>query len=525
MIAGLTIKIDDGTNVGYTSSNSLGEYLFYTNAGNFTITPQIPIAYFTTTPASVSFATAGSNIQTADFCIVPNAVHNDLEISIIAVSPARPGFNATYKIVYKNKGNTTLSGNVDLNFEDDKMDFLNATPATTTQALGLLTWAYSNLLPFESRSIDISLNVLLPPTNNNGDVLSFTSNITPLSGDETPLDNSFTMKQVLVGSMDPNDKVCMEGSRISITRVGDYVHYLVRFQNTGTYVAENVVVKDMLQNSLDWNTVELVKTSHPCIFRQTDGNKLEFIFEGINLPAQSVDEPGSHGYIAFKVKTIGSLQVGDQVSNDASIYFDFNLPVVTNAANSVISSEIIIPVSIEYFKGAIQSGRHLLNWKVNCTSLQVKFDIERSTNGRTYSNIANITASNTRCLQPFDLIDIDPAAGMNYYRIKMTDIDGKVSYSNTIALLNKESGFEIVNLLPNPVVGNSALLNITSAEKQLINIKVTDASGKIVQSGGQSIISGFTAVDMNFSKLVSGVYSINIYTSNGERRTTQFIKQ
>ncbi len=521
----ITMKIDNGTNIGYTSATSLGMYSFYTNSGNFTVTPQLQNAYFNVSPASINFANAGSNTQTTDFCIVPNGVHNDLEVSIIAVIPARPGFDAMYKLVYKNKGTTILSGNVDLNFEDDKIDFLNATPAAATQSTGLLTWSYSNLLPFESRTITVSFNVLPPPTNNNTDTLSFTSNVTPLSADETPLDNSFTMKQVLVGSFDPNDKTCLEGARIAITRVGDYVHYLVRFQNTGTFIAENVVVKDMLQNNLDWNSVQLIKSSHPCIFRQINGNKLEFIFESINLPAQSVDEPGSHGYIAFKVKTIGSLLVGDQVDNSASIYFDFNLPVITNTASALVSSDIVIPISVEYFKGSVQWGKHLLNWKVNCASTQAVFNVERSTGAVNYTSIYNITASNTRCLQPFDFVDANPAAGMNYYRIKMTDVDGKVSYSSIIALLNKKAGFEIVNLLPNPVTNGTALLNLTSAKKQVINISVTDAAGKIVQSVGQSIIAGFTQLNMNFNKLAAGIYTIILYTDDGERKTTQFVKQ
>ena len=107
----------------------------------------------------------------------------------------------------------------------------------------------------------------------------------------------------------------------------------------------------------------------------------------------------------------------------------------------------------------------------------------------------------------------------------MTDVDGKISYSTVIVLLNKKTGFEIVNLLPNPVTSGTALLNITSAEKQAINITVSDAFGKIVQSMGKQVISGFTQVNMNFSTLAAGMYTVTIYTNNGERKTKQFIKK
>ena len=114
---------------------------------------------------------------------------------------------------------------------------------------------------------------------------------------------------------------------------------------------------------------------------------------------------------------------------------------------------------------------------------------------------------------------------MNYYRIKMTDIDGKITYSSVIALLNKKSGFEIVNLVPNPVTHETALLNITSAEKQTVDILVTDASGKTVLSTKQPLIAGFTQVKLNFNKLARGVYTITVNINGGVRKTLQFIKK
>ena len=66
---------------------------------------------------------------------------------------ARPGFDAFYKIIYKNKGNQVESGSVNLTFDDSKMDFVSAS-ATPIQSTGLLTWDYTNLQPFETKTID-----------------------------------------------------------------------------------------------------------------------------------------------------------------------------------------------------------------------------------------------------------------------------------------------------------------------------------------------------------------------------------
>ncbi len=106
-----------------------------------------------------------------------------------------------------------------------------------------------DLKPSETREIALTLNVNAPmetPPVNNDDRLSFTASINPIVGDEQPVDNSFALRQVVVGSFDPNDKTCLEGATIPPSAVGKYVHYLIRFENKGTAEAQNVVVKDMI---------------------------------------------------------------------------------------------------------------------------------------------------------------------------------------------------------------------------------------------------------------------------------------
>ena len=97
------------------------------------------------------------------------------------------------------------------------------------------------------RYLTLNLNAPteIPPVNIN-DELVFTSTINPISGDETASDNVFNLNQIVVGSYDPNDKTCLEGTTISPTKIGDYLHYLIRFQNSGTAPATNIVVKDMI---------------------------------------------------------------------------------------------------------------------------------------------------------------------------------------------------------------------------------------------------------------------------------------
>ncbi|MFY7814741.1 MAG: leucine-rich repeat domain-containing protein, partial [Chryseobacterium taeanense] len=124
----MKLKISDGT-TGETFVKNNGKYDFYTQAGNFTVTaePENP-ALFTVTPAtfSTSFPNNNNNIFTQDLCVTKNGNANDLEVVIAPLTNAVPGFDAKYKVMWRNKGNTILSGNVTFTFNDSKMDFVSS---------------------------------------------------------------------------------------------------------------------------------------------------------------------------------------------------------------------------------------------------------------------------------------------------------------------------------------------------------------------------------------------------------------
>ncbi|MFT3795671.1 T9SS type A sorting domain-containing protein [Flavobacterium sp.] len=338
------VTIDDGNETGTAFTNNLGVYHFFTNDGEFTLTPAIEnAAWFNFSPpnATVNFPSNDHLTATQDFCMTANGVHPDVEIAIVPFVAARPGFDAVYKIVYKNKGNQTLSGNAVFFYEEPLLDFVSASPAPDQVLAGSIGFNYTNLLPFESRTIMVTLGVNAPtdtPPVNDGDLLHFTALINPASGDETPADNNFALTQMAVNSVDPNHKTCLEGEYIDQEMIGHYLHYNISFENVGTADAINVVVKDILDsNKFDLSTLQILDSSHP-MRAQLNGNKLEFIFENINLPPSNLDPIGGHGNVLFKIKTLATLQIGDIVTNTAHIYFDYNHPIETNQARTAFST-------------------------------------------------------------------------------------------------------------------------------------------------------------------------------------------
>ena len=338
--ANFKVAISNGTTTLTTLTNTGSFYETYVPAGNYTITPQIEnSSYFTVTPvsATVDFPTQASPFA-QDFCVTANGIFHDLEVAIVPIGVARPGFDASYKIQYKNKGTQTENANLVFNYNDLVMDYLTASTNPTSQNTGALNWNLGTLQPFQTGSITVNFNLNTPtesPALNGGDVLPFSSTINGLFTDETPSDNTFILNQTVVNSYDPNDKTCLEGIVVDQNKIGDYLHYQIRFENTGTYPAQNIVVRDTIDaTKFDISTLEMVNASHNCKTKITD-DKVEFIFENINLP---FDDATNDGYIVFKIKTKSTLTVGESVSNTASIYFDYNFPIVTNTATSAFQN-------------------------------------------------------------------------------------------------------------------------------------------------------------------------------------------
>ena len=95
---------------------------------------------------------------------------------------------------------------------------------------------------------------------------------------------------------------------------------------------------DELSEYLDPETIQWGSSSHDytVAITGTDKPTLEFTFNNIDLPHSAVDELGSNGFVKFKVATKDDLPVGTVINNNANIYFDFNLAILTNTVQTEI---------------------------------------------------------------------------------------------------------------------------------------------------------------------------------------------
>ncbi|CAM3292512.1 T9SS type A sorting domain-containing protein [Flavobacterium longum] len=336
----ITIAADNGAYTFYKQAYD-GTYSMTVLGNNFTVSPHNYPSIFSPMPLShtINFPGSGSS-ATADFCFVPSGdLIYDVSVEIIRLgSPPRPGFDCAYKIIVTNHGHLPESGTVNFSFDESILDVISASMSGNITA-GNVSWDFTDLYTFQRREYVVILNLNSPvetPAVNIGQQIEFIASAS-IPVDDVIANNIAALKETVVGSYDPNDKSVNEGATITPDQIDDFLHYVIRFQNTGNASAEFVRITDDLSNNLDLTTLEIVSWSHD-VRLSLQGYRAEFLFANINLPPTSEDEPGSQGYVAYKIKPVGGLELGDSISNTAKIYFDYNFPIITNTVTTTVTA-------------------------------------------------------------------------------------------------------------------------------------------------------------------------------------------
>lgn len=148
---------------------------------------------------------------------------------------------------------------------------------------------------------------------------------------------------IVRGSYDPNIKSVQPAGITSenYTSTGTELSYRIDFQNTGNDSAFRIVITDSLSESLNIATFIPGTSSHPYSV-EFEKRKVKFIFDPIALVDSVTNEPGSHGYVTFKIKHNSNIKPKTKIENGASIYFDFNPPIITNKVFNTIYDVLLI---------------------------------------------------------------------------------------------------------------------------------------------------------------------------------------
>ena len=206
-------------------------------------------------------------------------------------------------------------------------------------------------------------------------------------------------------------------------------------------------------------------------------------------------------------------------ASDAFVQFN------TNSFSTFYFHGGLVPLansSVEAFTATKLGNTALVNWKVAAINNTVSYQVMKSTDGRNFISIANVTAVASQ--RSYNSTDANLANGANYYKLKATDRNGVVSFSNVAVVYNNTKGFEIVSLIPT-LVNGSALASIGSNVAQNATLVVTDMQGKIVYKKQIGLQAGTTDVMVDATKFAIGTYVLHAVIANGNSNKVRFIKQ
>ena len=381
-------------NFGYCFTDSDGNYSFKVPTGNYIISENVqanyPLAACQGNAKSVSVTAAAGCVNTVNFANKIEPVH---AISIVrtSVTAAIPGNTYLHNLIVTNNG-TIDESTIGLGYRHDgQLYHLGTSPVKYSQVdtVNIPNWysvvaGFPLLLPGESQIIRTESYV--PTTIPLATIVNFWDTAAtnyPMKNwltDATPWDNVTNHKVEIVGSFDPNFIEVSpkgEGSGGDITRSDYLLNYVIHFQNTGSYYAQNIVVIDTLDPNLDWESVRLGYSDHRYEATLSEKGILTFTFKNINLNWKSNDDLRSTGFVNYSIKQKDQLNFGTQLKNVAGIYFDYNAPVITNQTlNTITKPTGIKEIDKETFDLYPNPSHRELNISLNNVSAIRVYDLQ-----------------------------------------------------------------------------------------------------------------------------------------------------
>jgi uncharacterized repeat protein (TIGR01451 family) len=326
------LQIEPG---GLFSAASSDPYSFCSELGTYTVSVPNPPLYHTVVPATQSYSinTQGDQITGFNFALQPTPGIYDASVALWGWDPWI-GNNTTLHVSYANIGTETVDATVSLTL-DPLLSYVEATVPETSMSGQVVTWGLGPLAPGSSGTITVTIF-----TSIEADPNAPVSNSVAITTDQVDINagnDGDVLNGIATTAYDPNDKrVDFETITPDDVLESKPLEYIIRFQNTGNAPAVNVVIKDSLDGDWDLGTFEMVGATHPYTVTVTNEVAI-WTFANIFLPDSFVDPLGSIGSFHYRMAPKSTLVLGDQLTNRADIYFDYNDPVLTNTTVTTVA--------------------------------------------------------------------------------------------------------------------------------------------------------------------------------------------
>lgn len=169
---------------------------------------------------------------------------------------------------------------------------------------------------------------------------------------------------------------------------------------------------------------------------------------------------------------------------------------------------LTVPVKLENYTARLSNGKVYLNWATSKELTAESFTIEKAGADQRYTELKTIPASgNSSRINNYSVIDDNPAAGINYYRLVQTDADQKKTYFEVRKVMDSRAGIQKVVVLPNPVKDElTTFINLKRSQR--VTISISDMNGKVLRTRTAVYGEGNTGISIPVTELTSGIYFV-----------------
>lgn len=198
-----------------------------------------------------------------------------------------------------------------------------------------------------------------------------------------------------------------------------------------------------------------------------------------------------------------------------------------NPDRGVYEFQAVVPITIVEFKGKVNGLTNQLSWTTISEVNNAGFQLQHSADGNVFTDLhfipSNFINGNSNGTSSYSFTHNSPFKGMNYYRLKQIDKDGRQNFSTIISLKNALSTIPTITVYPNPVTSNhfSLLLQNMPNASYDVSIRSMDGqqifSSKIVYNGIDNALQITTG-----KQLAKGMYTLQLKNEH-DIATTQLI--
>jgi hypothetical protein len=175
-----------------------------------------------------------------------------------------------------------------------------------------------------------------------------------------------------------------------------------------------------------------------------------------------------------------------------------------------------LPVKLAHFTASAENKAALLQWETTQESNSYLFEIEHSLDAGTWQK-AGEHAARGESTAPvnYQWIHTSPASELNYYRLKMIDLDGSFAYSRIASVKFDDLDPASALIYPNPV---SDILSVENKNGDIILLKIIDLQGKTVYETTKVSKEG-----LSVKRLSKGLYQIHVMKRGGEVQAERLV--